>query len=211
MSDSTEASVADTTPAPPRTPVWRHIANGAALAGILFASAVALHTAPTEGQWQAPITVTGELGQTVAGRNIQATVTSVRVAEKVTASNGWSGSTSGVWVVVDASVEAVITDFGVSLGTAQLEIGGTHYSASERPEAGSISDEVLSVGLAKTGPLMFEVPRDALTGIDGESAEIHLAVNSDPRADSMIVVPVDLSAIPVESSIETEKPVWGDE
>lgn len=189
--------------------VGRHILNGALLVVFLSAAGVVLHTAPTDAQWQAPIPVAGEVGQTLTGRNIEATVSDIRIADSVTASNGWSGETTGAWVVVDASVEAVVTDFGVSLGTAQLQIGDTLYAASERPDDGSIEGTVLSVGLPQTGPLLFEVPRAALEGEDAQSAELQLAANNDPRTDSMIVVPVDLAAIAHEEAITTDAPVWG--
>ncbi|MDF2444090.1 MAG: hypothetical protein JWR01_2293 [Subtercola sp.] len=195
--------------AKPRTQPWRHVLNGALLVVFLVIAGIVLHTAPSEEQWQAAIPVTGEVGQTVAGRNIRATVTEVRVADTVTASNGWSGETSGIWVVVDASVEAVLTDYGVSLGTAQLKIGGTLYAASERPDRGSIEGTVLSVGIPQTGPLMFEVPREVLGGDAARSVEIQLAANDDPRTDSMVVVPVDLTAVPRLSAVTTDKPVWG--
>ena len=197
------------TPPAGKTSLWRHLLNGALLVAFLVIAGVVLHTAPTEDQWQAAIPVTGEVGDTVAGRNIQATVSDVRVADSVTASNGWAGETSGVWVVVDASVEAVLTDYGVSLGTANLKIGDTRYAASERPDKGTIEGAVLSVGLPQTGPLMFEVPRPALEGADASSAEIELAANDDPRTDSMIVVPVDLTAVERQAAITTEAPVWG--
>ncbi|RFA21033.1 hypothetical protein [Subtercola boreus] len=206
----TSAEALKTPAAPPRTPVWRHIANGAALVGFLVVGGIVVHTAPTEEQWQAPIAVTGAIGQTLTGRNIQATVTDIRVADSVTASNGWSGETSGVWVVVDASVEAVVTDYGASLSTAQLKVGDTLYGASERPDQATIEGVPLSVGLPNTGPLMFEVPADALAGDDARDAEVQLAATSDPRTDSMIVVPVDLSAIARQTSVTTEKPTWGD-
>jgi hypothetical protein len=168
-----------------------------------------LHSAPTDAQWQAAIPVTGEVGQTLTGRNIEATVSSIRIADSVTASNGWAGETAGVWVVADASVAAVLTDYGVSLGTAQLQIGDTLYAASERPDRGTIEGTTLSVGLPQTGPLMFEIPRAALQGDDARGAELQLAANGDPRTDSMIVVPVDLTAIAHEPTLTTDAPVWG--
>jgi hypothetical protein len=187
----------------------RHILNGALLVVFLAVGWVVLHSAPTDAQWQAAIPVTGEVGQTLTGRNIEATVSSIRIADSVTASNGWAGETTGVWVVTDVSVAAVLTDYGVSLGTAQLQIGDTLYAASERPDRGTIEGTTLSVGLPQTGPLMFEIPRAALQGDDARGAELQLAANGDPRTDSMIVVPVDLTAIAHEPTITTDAPVWG--
>lgn len=191
------------------TPTWRHVANGAALLGFLVVAGVVLHSAPTDEQWQAPIPVNGAIGEALTGRNIRATVTGIRVADAVTASNGWAGETTGVWVVVDARVEAVVTDYGASLSTAQLKVGDTVYGASERPAEGSIEGVSLSVGIPHAGPLFFEVPRDALSGEDARAAEVQLAATSDPRTDSLIVVPVDLASLTSEARIETSEPQWG--
>ncbi|MGD8166582.1 hypothetical protein ACEXOS_005110 [Herbiconiux sp. P16] len=195
--------------APARTPWWRHALNAAALVAVLVVAGIVSHTAPTEAFWQAPIPVTGVLGEPVTGRNIQATVTGVRAADSVTASTGWTGETTGVWVVVDASVEAVVTDSGALLGTAQLQIGDRVYSASERPDYGTIAQKSLYTGIPSTGPLMFEVPRDILSEASAKDAQIQLAVDSDPRVDSLVVVPVDLTALEIEPSIETDEPEWG--
>ncbi|MCS5720108.1 hypothetical protein N1027_18410 [Herbiconiux sp. CPCC 205763] len=205
--------VADGTPEPSaparRTPWWRHALNALALVAVLVVAGVVSHTAPTEAFWQSPVPVTGALGEPVTGRNIQATVTRVRAAESVTASTGWTGETTGVWVVVDASVATVVTDYGTLLGTAQLQIGDRVYSASERPDYGTIAQKSLYTGIPSTGPLMFEVPRDILSDAAARDAQIQLAVDSDPRVDSLVVVPVDLTALPVEPSIETDEPSWG--
>ncbi|GAB2457338.1 hypothetical protein HD599_003372 [Conyzicola lurida] len=188
---------------------WRHVVNGVALVGILVVAGIVTHTTPDEEQQQGPIVVRGEIGDELTGRNIRATVTDVRIAESVTASNGWAGTTPGVWVVVDASVEAVVDDTGASLGTAVIQVGDTTYSASVRPARGSIAEAVLDIGIATTGPLMFELPADLVESAEAGAAEIHLALNDDPRADSMLVVPVDLTAIPIDESIETDAQTWG--
>jgi hypothetical protein len=192
-----------------RTPWWRHVLNAAALVAVLVVARIVSHTAPSEAFWQAPIPVSGVVGEEVTGRNIQATVTQVRAADSVTASTGWTGETTGVWVVVDASVAAVVTDYGALLGTAQLQIGDRVYSASERPDYGTIARKSLYTGIPSTGPLMFEVPRDILSEAAAKDAQIQLAVDSDPRVDSLVVVPVDLTALEVEPSIETGEPEWG--
>ena len=129
------------------------------------------------------------------------------ISESVEASNGWAGPTAGVWVVVDASVEANVTES--IFGYARLKVGDVTYSASTRPDRATIAATGLSVGIPWTGPLMFELPRPLVTGDAARTAELQLAVDADPRADSMLVMPVDLSAIEIEKVVETERPVWG--
>jgi hypothetical protein len=188
---------------------WRHVANGAALVGILVIAGVVTHTTPDEEQQQGPIVVRGAIGEELTGRNIRATVSDVRVAESVTASNGWAGSTAGVWVVADVSVEAVVDDFGALLGTAEIEVDGITYGASERPGSATIARRSLDIGVATVGPLMFELPAEVVASDAARTATVNLAINSDTRADSLLVVAVDLGAIPVAGETETDAPVWG--
>ncbi|WP_291054075.1 hypothetical protein [Herbiconiux sp.] len=188
---------------------WRYALNGLVLVAVLVVAGVVAHTAPTKGLWQAPIPVAGALGEEIAGRNLVATIDGVRVAEQVTAANGWAGETTGVWVVVDAGVASVVSDSPARLGSARLQIGETSYSASTRPAFGTIADQSLTTGIALTGPLMFEVPRALLGSEAAHRASIQLALDEDRRVDSQIEVPVDLGALPVEASVETSDPVWG--
>jgi len=192
-----------------RMTALKRVANGVGLVVVLAIAWFVTQTTPTEEEWQAPIVVSGDLGETLTGRNIEAVVSEVRIAESVTASNGWAGPTSGVWVVVDTSVSSVVDDFGVSLGTAELVIDGITYSASERPDDGTIARAPLTTAIPLTGPLMFEIPRDLVESEAAASATIQLAVNSDPRADSLLAITVDLSALPLLPSVETDEPIWG--
>ncbi|GAA2228289.1 hypothetical protein N1031_05445 [Herbiconiux moechotypicola] len=201
-------AVTETAAPSARVPWWRHLAHGVVLVVVLVVAGVVAHTAPTDAGWQAAIPVSGQLGERVVGRNIAATVDEVRVAERVVASNGWAGETTGVWVVVDATVESVVDDFGALLGTAQLRVGDVVYSASDRPDLGTLAGDSLATGIPTSGPLMFEVPRAVLQSEEAAHATVQLAINSDPRADSMIEVPIDLTALELQSSIETAEPGW---
>ena len=194
-----------------RVSAWQRVGNGVGLVGVLAIAWFIAETTPTEEAWQGPIVVSGDIGETLTGRNIQAVVSEVRIAETVTASNGWAGPTTGVWVVVDASVSAVVDDIGASLGTAGFVIDGVTYSASRRPDDGTIARAPLSTGIPLSGPLMFEVPRELVESDAATSATIQLAINGDPRADSMLVVGVDLTALPLLPSVDTDDPIWGAE
>jgi hypothetical protein len=187
-------------------PTAKHLANGATLVVILVVAGFVLHSTPDDKTQQQGIAVRGGIGQELSGRNIVATVDSVRLAETVSAGNGWAGTTSGVWVVVEAGVEARVDD-GVMLGTALILVDGITYSASLRPGLATIADAGMSVGIPHTGPLFFELPRDVAEG--AENAELQLALNTDPRADSIVSVPLDLSALDVAAEVETDMPVWG--
>lgn len=185
------------------------LANGIGLVAVLTAAWLVVQSTPTDEVWQAAIPVYGDVGERITGRNLEATVTDVRIAEEVVASTGWAGDTTGVWVVVDASAARVVDDLGVGLGTSELVINGTTYSASERPDLGTIAGQHLSTGIPLHGPLMFEVPRELVSSEQARTAQIQLATNSDTRTDSLLVIEVDLAALPIESSITTDEPMRG--
>jgi hypothetical protein len=191
------------------TPLWRHAANGAALVAILSVASLVLHSTPSAELQQSPISVPGALNETTSGRNIRATVHSVTVTKAVTAGNGWAGGTPGVWVVVDLSVEAVVDDQGAALGTALLTVGETSFSASHRPDRGTVAGRGLATGIPLTGPIMFELPADVVSSVAAETAALELATNSDPRVDSLIVVPIDLGSVAVVDTLDVDFPDWG--
>jgi hypothetical protein len=191
------------------TRVWRHAANGAALVAILAASAAVMHSAPDRDLQQSPITVRGTIGEPVSGRNIEATVHSVVATEAVTAGNGWAGTTAGVWLVVDLSVEAVVDDEGAILGTAVLRVDDTTFSASTRPGLATVTGVGLATGIPLTGPLMFEVPADVASSAGARTATLELAMNSDPRVDSLLVIPVGSGDLRVQEHLDVDFPEWG--
>jgi hypothetical protein len=190
----------------PGRPVLRRLGRGAALVAIIALASVVLRTAPVDSAWQVPFEVHGEAGDRVEGRNIAATVGDVALARTVTASSGWSGATTGIWVVVDVQVEAVVTETAASLATAQLVLGEDTYGASERPGTATVAGTALQVGIPWRGPLLFEVPPDAVVGPYAAEARIQLAASGDTRLDSVLVVPVDLDGLVVQDTITTDAP-----
>ncbi|POH65623.1 MULTISPECIES: hypothetical protein [Cryobacterium] len=188
---------------------WRYAANGAALLAVLSVASVVLHTTPNRELQHSPMVVAATLAEPASGRDIRATVHSVAITEAVTAGNGWAGSTPGVWVVVELSVEAVVEDRDRTLGTAVLRVGDTEYSASTRPGTATLVSGRPATGIPLTGPLMFELPADVVSAPAAERATLELARNSDPRVDSLLVMPVDLAALDVRPSIDVDLPHWG--
>ena len=188
---------------------WRHGANGVLLAAILAIAALVLHSTPSREAQQSAIVVPGVIGEPVSGRNIRTTVHSVAAAESVTAGNGWAGSTPGIWVVVDLTVQALVDDENTALGTAVLRVGDVSFSASTRPQNGTVATEQLATGVPLRGPLMFEVPADIVAGPAATTAKLEFATDSDPRVDSLLVVPVDLTALVVRPDLEVDFPEWG--
>jgi hypothetical protein len=189
--------------------LWRPVAHGAALVGILAVAALVLHTTPDRELQHSPFRVQGSVGEPTSGRNILATVHSATRAEAVTAGNGWAGGTPGVWVVIDLSVQNVVDDVGAGVGTAVLRVGDTRFSASTRPDRATVAGMGLATGIPLSGPLFFELPDDVASSPDAANAVLEMAANSDPRVDSMLSIPVDLLDDAVLATLDTDFPEWG--
>lgn len=187
------------------------LVSGLGLLAILGVAGLVQHLAPAEDDWQAPIPVVGAVGERLEGRNIAATVTDARLADVVSSQNGWVGETEGVWLVVDASVEAVVDEtVGARLATTSLRIGDDEFSASTRPGFDSLADASLSVGIPLTGVLVFELPADLLDRQGVSEATLQLGAATDVRLDSVVEVPLDLGAVDHPSTVTFDEPEWGD-
>ncbi|WP_345545703.1 hypothetical protein [Microbacterium jejuense] len=140
---------------------------------------------PGDAQMKAPFEVPATIGQAATGRNIAVTFTDLRRAGTVNAT-AWSAE--GNWLVVDLDAEAVLTEVGASLGSAQLRIDGKQFDASERPK--SFYRGTLRVGVPQSGSLAFELPTELRAG----EGRIELALNGiNPELDSMVVLTFDLA------------------
>lgn len=167
---------------------------------IVAAWFVALVTPGTDVA-QAPFTATAVLGEEAAGRNITATITDLRRADSVSEHDG-SWSADGNWLVVDLDAASVVSERGALLQHAMIEIDGVRYSASERPD--TIAGAPLSAGIPQSGSLAFELPDD----LDAGDGVLELAVRSDTRLDSLILLPFDLAEVPRVDDAELVKTGW---
>lgn len=183
-----------------RPPLLRRIAPWAAgIACVVAAWFVALATPADTAAWE-PFVVDARIGEPAVGRNLAVTVHDAVRAESVSA-GGWRAE--GTWVVVDVAAEAVSSERGASLSSAQLVVDGRSYRATER--APTMLDERLSIGIARSGSLGFELPADA----DG-TAILQLALNPDTRADSVIEYRIDLDALSREAERELVDAQWAE-
>lgn len=180
----------------------------AGLTALLVASGVVAATTPSDAQWQQPFAVAASTDERASGRNLAATVHGAVLSDEVSAGS-WSSGEGSLWVLVDASVEAVVTEQATLLGHAVLVVGDRTYAASDRPDDSSLRRAGLSVGIPLRGMLAFEVPANTLDGETAARAELQLAVDSDPRLDSMIVLPLDLTALPHHRAAQITAPAWG--
>lgn len=195
--DATSAAGPALAPVAPtsRLPGWAAWAIGAGL--IVAAWFVALVT-PGEEQAQAPFIIAATVDESAVGRNLAVTITDVRRAAAVSA-DGWAAE--GNWLVVDLQAESLISEGGV-ISHAMVQIDGVQFSASDRPD--SLLDAALTAGIAQTGSLAFELPEDLTAG----AARLELALATDVRLDSMIVLSFDLAEVPFVDDAELIETGW---
>ncbi|MCB1298166.1 MAG: hypothetical protein KDB08_04200 [Microthrixaceae bacterium] len=219
-----------------RTRTRARAVTAAGLAVLLLAAGVVAATTPTAAEWEQPFVVHAAIGEQAQGRNIVATVRDVAIAERLvdarwrSDSGGGSdsdraratasaddtaalraGTPGSTWVIVDASVAAVHTEVGAILGRAALIVGERTYVASNRPSVFTLTDAALSIEIPTRGTLVFELPGDLLADpATASTARLELAMHADPRLDSMLVIPIDLTKAALLDEVQLEDAQWGE-
>ncbi|CAN5450607.1 hypothetical protein BH09ACT4_BH09ACT4_10870 [soil metagenome] len=159
---------------------------------------------PTEEFQQAPYVGTiPALDTQVDAREFSLTVTSVRLADRVVTPE-WTGTTAGVWVVVDIEFQSRIDNAAI---TGSFRIGDTNYLLSSRPGSAAIDHGAFSQpGLPWAGSMLFEIPESALEAPRANSAVVRFAMSSDPRLDGVLDYTIDLTSLDRETSITLAEP-----
>lgn len=162
---------------------------------VLLAGAFAVtRTEPGEKVGFAPFAVHVEQGELGRGRNLEAVVDGVTLADRVVMDD-WTGETSGVWLVVD--VRMATTQFG-TLAHADLFAGDRRWRPSSRPNIGAMQSTSLDAGLPMAGSFVFELPVELLRDDAGRHAALELSTRGDTRLDSVVRLDLDLTALPHE-------------
>lgn len=180
------------------------LALPAGLGLLLLAFGVAYST-PGDPQVQAPFAVTGGLGDQIVSQHLVATVNDVELADVVEL-NYWTGTTSGVWLVVDATVEARIERTGFD---ANLFIDGVRYAGTGRTSTDTLDGRVADAGFPVTGSILIELPTDVQTMPGADSATLRLSPGIDARLDSVIELTLDLTQLDVAGRVALENPRAG--
>ena len=136
-------------------------------------------------------------GQRTTGRNIAATVTGVRITPKVD-----STAAAGIWVVVDATVEAPRSN---GLPRSDLIVGPNTYSPTDRFFLKTIQNDV-SPGITLRGSCVFDVAADLVA--PGANAHLTLRVwtGYDEQLDSRLVIDIPARDINRPDAITLEAP-----
>ena len=173
----------------------RRLIPSAVLIVVLAAAAVLWHNLPTPTAVYAPFDVHGSMGAPVLGRGVSATVTRVRIADRLSDASSRDRSSvtaTGRWVVVDTVLTATTTP---DRPHVELLVGPNTYAPADRFDSAAAVGE-LAPGIAVTAPWVFEV---APTVLDAGEATLHVWVG-DGRLDSRLVITVPLAGPGVSRS-----------
>lgn len=178
-----------------------------ALAGLgllLLAFGVAFST-PGDAQVEAPFAVTGTVGDQVVSQHLVVSVHAMTLADEVVL-DGWVGTTSGVWLVVDATAEArtETSTFG-----ATVFVDGVTYASTPRTSTDTLDGRVVDAGFPLTGSVLVELPADILDHPGARAATVRFSSDGDVRLDSVIEIGVDLTALDVATRVERDVPRAG--
>ncbi|MFB8188312.1 hypothetical protein ACFC14_03240 [Microbacterium sp. NPDC055988] len=175
----------------------------ATVALLVCAWGVSKATLPDDAP-NAPFPTVAKIGEEASTRNLVATVTDVRLADRVTDAKGWSAD--GTWLVVDLEAATGVTQDLSSSRLAELTIGDRTFSATDRGT--TFAAERLVTGVPRSGSLAFELPDD----VTGDRATLRLGVPGsgvgEVVRDAVIDLPIDLAALPVEAEVLLDENGW---
>ncbi|GAA1258535.1 hypothetical protein GCM10009677_06600 [Sphaerisporangium rubeum] len=141
---------------------------GVLTAASLFVAIVVVQRAtPSVDQRYGPIVSRGRLGEQVDTTAFRFRVDRVQLATSIRMTDDFGfvrdpSSTSGVWVVVWATVVATREEMAVQ-GTRLRTPDGTEYLANSSIFS-TLDKTPLQPGIPMYGPMLFEIPEDRLAG-----------------------------------------------
>jgi hypothetical protein len=171
-----------------------------AAGGALLAAAIGLSTAvPSEELMQSSyVTGVDALGVPVELRAFSVTFTRVRLADRVQTPE-WTGTTDGVWLVVDLEFERSIDRGGITGG---LRIGSSRHLPSTRAGLDVIDQGASGQpGLPWAGSILVELPESALELPGAEDAVLRIGTDADAFLDDVAELHLDLGALDRERSV----------
>ena len=175
----------------------------ALLTGAFVAAALGLSLlVPTDQVQQAPYvrTIPGFDARTET-REFVATVSRARLADRVQTPE-WTGTTDGVWLVVDITFESRIDKASLA---GSLRVGQTDFRTTSRTDE-TIDQPFAAPGIPWSGSMLFELPASVLDDPDASSAVLQLATQTDPRLDGVLELTFDLASLQRERSIPLTEP-----
>lgn len=167
----------------------------------LMAFAVA-STTPSDDALQAPFPVTGRIGEAIASQHHVATVHDALLAREVTL-DSWDGTTSGVWLVLDATLAARVERSTVAV---DLFVDGVRYPGTSRVGNDTLDGRVADAGFPLVGAVLLELPAGILEVPGARSATLRISSDGDTRLDSVVELGLDLTSLEVRDHVDLERP-----
>lgn len=177
----------------------RAVAGPAALGLLVLAFGVA-YSSPGEREAQAPFAVTGDVGDQIVSQHLVATVHDAALAEVVELGS-WRGTTSGVWLVVDATLQARVERSTVDV---KVFVDGVHYPSTSRTGTDTVDGRIADAGFPVTGSILVELPADVQGRPGAAGATLQISTGGDVRLDSVIELTLDLTGYPVEPRVQRD-------
>lgn len=180
------------TPAQQLADIGRRAGVGGLVVAALAVGGVADRVVPTPEERQRPYVRTGAVGEPVSGRQMVATVVSVRGAGTIVV-RGRELTTGGIWILVRVKVAATIEPVGVAHAAVRDGQGRT-YQPSGRLDQPLSGGRFLQPGIPVQGELVFEVPTAVASSLVIELSTRPL----DQRMDSMAEVRLPITPAQVD-------------
>lgn len=177
----------------------RALAVPAGLGLLLLAFGVAYST-PDDPQVQAPFVVTGGVGDEIVSQHLVVTVHEVSLAREVEL-DLWRGTTSGVWLVVDATAQARVERSNLAV---DVYVDGVRYPASGRPGFDTLDAGVADAGFPVSGAVLVELPAGIQDHPGARSATLRFGQGLDVRLDSVIELDLDLTALGIADRAQVD-------
>lgn len=167
---------------------------------LLFVAWKVVASTPTFDDEVAPFESSARADQWVSGRNINARVLGATFADSV---DDGLWHSDGNWLVVD--VDAAAVGEPASLDSVSLVIGETTFGPTDRTLS-TFYRQPLVAGIARTGPLAFELPPGQLSG----QALLKLGVAADPQLDSLLVFQIEVADLERVPTVVLAAPTWSE-
>lgn len=166
--------------------------------GLLVLTFGVAYSTPASELIEAPFGATGAEGDRIVSEYIVAKVHDVQLADEVRLGE-WRGTTSGVWLVVDATIEARLERTGVHV---EVLVGGVTYRSTDRADSDTVDGRVIDPGFPVRGVILVELPSDVRDHAGATSAVVRIADSFDSRLASVVEVPVDLTKLQLHERAE---------
>ncbi|HWS49968.1 MAG TPA: hypothetical protein VN241_03065 [Microbacterium sp.] len=175
------------------------------LTAVLLAGAWGLSKATlSDDATIAPFRTEAEIGEPALARNLEVTITDVRLARSVRDAEGWTAD--GNWLVVDLQAASVVTQEGSTLRLAELVVSERTFSATDRGT--TFTGQRLITGVPRAGSLTFELPDDALDGPATLRLGLTTGFSGEVLLDGVIELPLVLDELPFEGEAVLQENGW---